>query len=406
MGKSIDKEKLYSNLENCYAELAYTDLAMVYYSFCEKDSAAGEFGRDRAVRAQEFRKALEKLIGGCFADADSVTGMREEAYKLRAEIKETVNRMVDKRERIALDEYVNARKGDASVKFNYEDDDDAARRILQAIFAYDDNPTINENIKTAVYELPVRMTKGRFFDILEDGLKKYIGGPCDAIERAVYMIESAAGIRGEQVTGLDGVDPASLDAEIEYINDIAELCNYVCVLTECTAGQLEKSKNKADFLRAIVEAAADTDSAGADEKFIRIEGELERLSEDQVVLEGRFDSVIEEFRDSLTEREEKLERMKRLMSASVYADLENGDETEITAEKAEAEFKKLSEKLSGCFAEGDKALNRARMAAVLSSLPVFFNSRTDCMNYVREALSGCRDNYEKNVAVGNILSGM
>lgn len=403
MGKSFDKEKLYADMEKCYADLAYTNLAMIYYSFCEKDEEPEESGRNMTSVAKDYRDRLEKLIKGSFGGAAEVKAQGEAAYALRADIKEVVNKLVDRRERIALDEYVSEREGAADEPYNYPDDDEAARKILQAIFAYDDNPTINENIKTSVYELPVRMTRGRFFDILEDGLKKYIGGPMDAITRAVYMIESAAGLRGETPLDFTADDAKILDAETEYLNDIAELCNYVCVLSECSEELLDKSAQKAEFLKKIVELSADAQSDEADEAFCSIEGEIEKLSDNQVVFEGRFDSLTEENRGNLNETEKRLERMKRLMSASVYADLENEDETEITADVAAKTFKALSAELEESFANGSRELNRARMAAVLSSLPVFFNSRTDCMNYVRESLSGCRNNHEKNVAVGNIM---
>ena len=70
----------------------------------------------------------------------------------------------------------------------------------------------------------------------------------------------------------------------------------------------------------------------------------------------------------------------------------------------EQAFEGLKGKLEACFSADGRTLNRARMAAALSSLPVFFNSRTEVMNYVREALSSCSNNHEKNIAVSNILS--
>lgn len=405
MGKTIDRERLCNSLESCYAELAYTNLAMIYFSFCEKDETPDEFGREKTSLAIKYREELEVLMRRCLEEG-TPGAVREEAYALRSSIKELVNKLVDKRERIALDEYVAEREGNAEESLSFADDDEAARKILQAIFAYEDNPTINDNIKTTVYELPVRMTKVRFFDILEDGLKKYIGGPADAITRAVYMIESAAGIRGEKVNDINEDNSSILDAEIEYLNDIAELCNYVCVLSECSPELLEKHAGRSELLKRVLSLSGEGLEAEADKLFTGIEGQLEQLAENQMVFEGRFDSLLEEYRRELSENEQKLERMKRLMSASVYAELEACDESEITPQRVRTEFEGLSARLNECFARGSRQLNRARMAAVLSSLPVFFNSRTECMNYVREALSACRDNHEKNVAVANILSSI
>ena len=48
---------------------------------------------------------------------------------------------------------------------------------------------------------------------------------------------------------------------------------------------------------------------------------------------------------------------------------------------------------------GSRLRNRAVMAAVLRELPVFFNNHTEVMNYVRNALEGCRDEKEKKISV-------
>ena len=67
-------------------------------------------------------------------------------------------------------------------------------------------------------------------------------------------------------------------------------------------------------------------------------------------------------------------------------------------------YTELCEKLKESFDNGDRSRNRAVMAAVLKELPVFFNSRTEVMNYVRESLSGCRDIYEKSIAVSRLMA--
>ena len=53
---------------------------------------------------------------------------------------------------------------------------------------------------------------------------------------------------------------------------------------------------------------------------------------------------------------------------------------------------------------GSRVQNRAVMAAVLRELPVFFNNHTEVMNYVRNALDGCRDEKEKKISVDLLRS--
>jgi len=56
--------------------------------------------------------------------------------------------------------------------------------------------------------------------------------------------------------------------------------------------------------------------------------------------------------------------------------------------------KKLRDELTEALSGKTKMMRRAIMAGVLGILPVFFNNRTEVMNYVRDALTGCRNKAE------------
>ena len=135
-----------------------------------------------------------------------------------------------------------------------------------------------------------------------------------------------------------------------------------------------------------------------------LEGKLEDMSQKVPALEAKLAGYIESEEGELSEKAVMLERMRRLMSSSLYADLDTEVPEEADEKAVEQAFEGLKGKLEACFSADGRTLNRARMAAALSSLPVFFNSRTEVMNYVREALSSCSNNHEKNIAVSNILS--
>ena len=91
------------------------------------------------------------------------------------------------------------------------------------------------------------------------------------------------------------------------------------------------------------------------------------------------------------------------MSPSVFADLKEEASHELTEAEVLDGVEDIKGELTEAFGSDKKIMQRARMAAILSQLPVFFNSRTDVMNYVRDSLDGCRDTYEKMVAVRLIL---
>ena len=395
-------------LEKCYFELAFTELAMDYYSLKERDKELeGEKGFERS---NDIRFRLETLIKGCFEDFEGLSSLGSRAEELRAELKNKVEILVRKIDRLELEHYVEIRKEVPDEKPEYADDDDAARAVLRSIFGVNDNALINERIRMAVYELPVRMTKVRFYDILKNSLKIYIGMSSDVLARMMYMLYSTSGLKGdEEFAGEDitKADVSLLQEEYDYLNDLASICNYICVLGRVSDNIRNEGRKKVEDLLKLIEASSGLDeksNADEAEKILsRLEGILEELSERRLVLEAKLESYLESG-SRPDEEAVKLESMRRLMSSSVYAELEadsfgNADEKEV-----DSAFERFSEELDKAFKTGNRALNRARQAAVLSTLPVFFNSKADVMNYVRESLSACSNVHEKNTAVSKILS--
>jgi hypothetical protein len=395
----------FEKLERTYFELAFTELAMDYYCLREKDMEnAAEKG---SSGIDEYRERTEKLIKSCFTEYDRLEETGKAAEEIRKELKAKVEIFVKKIDRLELDSYVLQREENPDEKYDYPDDDEAAKVVLRSIFSVNDNAVINERIRSAIYELPVRMTKIRFFDIMKNGLKLYIGAGRDILERAVYMLESTSGLAGDEIDeqSLVSGERADIQKEYEYLNELAGICNYICVIGKCDVDIRSKEKENIDRLLELIKVSSELDeekSHDAEQILSKLEGKLEELAGKLAVYEAKLAGYLE----SVEEPDEKaidLEMMRRLMSSSVYADLEQIEPDEADAEDVEKAFEKLSQKLSESFKNGDRKLNRARMAACLSALPVFFNSRTDVMNYVRESLSSCSNIHEKNIAISNIV---
>ena len=397
-----------SQLEKCYYVLAFTELAMDYYSLKERDRELN--GKQAADISNGYRNRLEELIKSCFEDYLNLDETGRKAEALRGELKEKVESLVTKIDRLELDKYTDIRKEVPGEAYSYPDDDEAAKAVLRSVFGVDDNAVINERIRMAVYELPVRMTKVRFFDILKNSLKLYIGQGTDVLYRMMYMLDSVSGLRGDKEfegTDLKAVDADALQEEYDYLNDLAGICNYICVLGRCSMEVRNESREKVENLLKLIKASSDLDEGSNAEEASKIltslEGILEDLSEKRLLLEAKLEGSIES-KGRPDEETVKLESMRRLMSSSVYAELDMDEFGTVDEEILEKAFSRFSEEIGEAFKSGDRALNRARQSAVLSTLPVFFNSRTEVMNYVREALSACTNIHEKNVAVSKILA--
>ena len=138
-------------------------------------------------------------------------------------------------------------------------------------------------------------------------------------------------------------------------------------------------------------------------------------------LEGKFEPIAEKLNrvqtklqqaakggmfEDLLELLAKFDLCERLISSSVFADLEDGDGSLISQEEIESELADLKAELNAAFAQDQRIMVRSRMSAVLSQLPIFFDSRTEVMNYVRESLDGCRDNFEKMISIRIILDSI
>lgn len=407
MSKSVNYEFYFKELENTYFELAFTELALDYYCFKERDLEKPVTEED--TQALGFRTGLEALVEKSFSDYASLEETGKKADALKTEIRDEVEKLVKIIDRLELDKYVSEREAKEGESFDYPDDDEAAKIVLRSIFAVNDNAIINERIKNAVYELPVRMTKVRFFDIIKNGMKLYIGSDCDILDRFVYMLESSTGISGDEVLKSmeEKPDLEKIRERYEYLNDLAGICNYICVIGGTDEKVRAEKKEDVEKLIELIKLSSSLNgdnAADAETILGSLEGKLEDMSQKVPALEAKLAGYIESEEGELSEKAVMLERMRRLMSSSLYADLDTEVPEEADEKAVEQAFEDLKAKLEACFSADGRTLNRARMAAALSSLPVFFNSRTEVMNYVREALSSCSNNHEKNIAVSNILS--
>ena len=71
-------------------------------------------------------------------------------------------------------------------------DENFTRTIMQFILEDEDNMMINSKIKDVIGQLPVRLTKNKFFEMLSNGLSIYNGGTKEALDDFLYMIKTCS----------------------------------------------------------------------------------------------------------------------------------------------------------------------------------------------------------------------
>lgn len=314
------------------------------------------------------------------------------------------------------------------------DNDAVAKEILQWIFSEEEPALVNEHIKEMLSCLPVRMTKGKFLELVENAFSIYSESDRQSIDMFDYMLRSAAGLytpkgMAKSYSKLDKVrklfesKPLTELTKEEYEErkeSLAEGSDYIRNATEClsdiqavanalltvlltkqyfTLSAERESNRPQEMVRQLLSGnAVDTESlfAGVETQMEAISEEIMGLEPSLIYVKENMEKQIEELMLSVIYQ--RLLTVQRLNSSSAYASL-----TEIFTEEEEGYLKRVKDaflyEMKEALEQGSRLRNRAVMAAVLKELPVFFNNHTEVMNYVRSALDGCRDEKEKKISV-------
>ncbi len=375
--------------------------------------------------------------------------VREDAIKqidcLRTEILNVMEELTAYADKFAIYEYMLNR-----LEKNYEDNledmdnDSVTKDIMETIFSDNDQVLINARIRAMLSQLPVRMTKNRFFDMLKDSLSIYEGSDQSSVNDFLYMVRSASGLAvkkehesttnnsikylGESLKKLESIDFVMVSPEqfkeasdllalaVEKIQNITdryfslqEVVNaYYCMLLNQPYISCEAQK-EVDTLSEIIRAIVNNNKGDKKlsleddlvEKFEYTEGKLEQyllyLSKDEAMIEHMSLSNQDMISSlMLSQQFTALQLSKSLSSNSVFIDLHE----EKTDKKADSlyltkTFNELVEDFTRLLEKNKKLYNRAVIASVLRELPVLFNSKEEVENYIKSALAGCHDIAEK-----------
>lgn len=378
---------------------------------------------------------------------------REEAVReidaVRTDILGIMHQLTAYTDRFAIYEYILNR-----LEKNYEDelediDNDAVTKdIMQAIFADKDQVAINSKIRAMLSQLPIRMTKNRFFDMLNDSLSIYEGSDLDSVDDFIYMIRTASGLDTDKGTAVvatpetgilskylgqletmnltmmskedfkQAQDILALAVEkIQAVTDryysLQEVVNafYCALLNQPYASREAENEVSSllDILQVIVEQAKKGTSQSLEDaivdKFESTEGKLETLSEYISKDEGTLD-VLEQSNRELMEslmlnaQYTALQLSKKLTGNSSFIDL-HAQKKEGTADKAylSQQFNELTKEYLELLGSHHKLYNRAVIAAALRELPVLFKTMQEVEDYVKGALAGCHDVSEKIASI-------
>jgi len=327
-------------------------------------------------------------------------------------------------------------------------DEDITRSVMQYILSEKDNMVINQKIAMVVRELPVRMTKSRFYEYITEGLKVYKGHEKKSLDDFIFMIKSSAAIdlpddlydyftelndifemfkntsfsniTKEQYDNLKnaltyGVDFLENTVSThmmlqENINDLfVILLSNQYILT--VPDELENLK---DVIKLVDELSSDEDLDEIDSKvtdiFASIEGIQEDIGEKTARYEYVLDMINSDMKDiteslMLSVRYNLLTKIRDLSSGSIFVEFDKEyDLSEADMSYINKKTELLVDDFNKVFKDNEKLINRSRMSIALSILPVFFNNISEMQDYIYEALSQCGDGAEKLACKELLLS--
>lgn len=313
-------------------------------------------------------------------------------------------------------------------------DGELTRLILEYLTSETDNQVVQLCTREILKQLPMRMTRRRFFQIVEEGLRAYIGSDQKSVDDLAEFLRQAAVV--------EEIDPkklfSKLESEKESIsagleqeldadrfeaiydcmqNAFLDLNSYIdCVILEQglvnnvyivlltkAASCLDVSEKQTctDILNRINELFADSERPeiddSMDELFIRLEGIQEHLQEQL----DQYETVLEELpegevKSKWSEKRMHLQWCVKLHSASLFAEL-GQQEGSVPADEAyvmetAAQLCLMYQKQ---FQSVPKMTARGIMSGAIAQLPLFVRNYQEIEAYISSSLQNCTDKAEK-----------
>lgn len=450
----------FNRLVTVYEQYANINLTMNYYMLYESQQEASFVkSRDEENVLEELNRIIKEYALDEFSGIKMEEGIKA-IDKLREHIKKDMMILTSYTDIFLIYEYILERvKHRFYESESYIEEDECVSLAMNYIFEVNDNMVINDKIKEIIGELPVRLTKTKYFDLVRDSLSIYKGGERTSFDSYLYMLETSAtvykpdGIEGAYKNLADAkaefetLDYSNFTKEqydlyaekleniilfitdrVEYYYSLMEVVNYLytALLTGPYAymdggyriegiedmkylilppGQENICKEIIGDISGLFAGSREVTLEETEEKLVKIEGAQEKLLEEILVLESTLDEIKASHQElvkslMLAPIFNCLVYSQNLLSNSLFVEL--GKE-EASGLLSDADIKERQDelifKLSQLFSNSSKVVIRAIMANTINKMPVFFQTRDEIKAYIENALTGCGDVTERRASM-------
>lgn len=461
----VNLPKFFNRFSGVYYEYAQVKLTLLYYTFYEgfQESNWGEIGDTEKELLGELNGIIRDSYFAGFSGRQMEVNIKR-ADALRKQIIRQMKVLTAYTDLFQIYEYILNRVEyrflqEKSREDNESEDGEFAAKVMNYIFEIKDNVVINSRLKEVLGQLPVRMTKARYFDLIRNSLSMYKGAEEASLDTYVYMLKSSATLYSPE--GMDSAYPGlvclkknleELDykniTEAEYrdafakieeagkrikeivdfyytlqeiVNSVyasnlllpyAEMDNesfsdnklYLSIIKEMNDGFLA-GKEEAEKEEIGKEEAEEIDKEALEKKLEGTEGKQEDLLAEIEVLEACFDLVKNSYKNlaeslMLGPSFQCLKLAQDLLGNSLFVELNQN-----TADKrmTEGDIQRIQEELllelSNLFQQRSREVYRAVVACTLNKIPVFLKTANEIMDYVKNSLEQCGDLPEKNASI-------
>lgn len=387
--------------------------ALFYENMLESPEHSGE---EEAVR-QEFVCLLKGLTQG--------TGDLSGVEKLRDRVSARTEILTAYSDCFQIYEYVLNRVERRFVTLPPSDytPEEMADALVAALADMEQAGDRNARLRTVISHLPARFTRQKFHSMVLERLTIYTGLPKDHVENFLYMLKTSAMVQL----------PEHMDREEELYQELETLrqadyrnlekAGYEKCKTALSRGA-DLLMEKTDFYVSVQEMVNELYilyltkdkriiDAAADQAFWQGIGKLqealetgERLSyEEEEGILGQMEGIPESVENivmaGIPESDQVLKKLAKLVSGSAFVSLEEKEDSQETADRdwIAGQAQDLREEFDRLFASVPKAVTRAVMATVLSSLPLMFENSQEVGDYIRSSLESCTDYAEREACL-------
>lgn len=425
----MDIHMIKKQLTSVY-RFAYTNLALNYYTYfetvAEKTSAQDKLS--------SYTSRFNQLLGEVLENKGSIDDLDQMRNQLSGVI-EVLNAYVDG---INVYEYVLnrlERRFVTGVKIQ-ESEEEVVSKVMQYIWNSKDTVVINGRIMEVIGQLPIRLTRNKFYNMVSDSLSIYIDGDRSALDNMMYLLRTSSlvqvpddmekgmeelcqmlltlkeadytALTEEEYKKLSRIIEEAVQMVTDLIGDCISLMELVndLYMIELTRKDAFVDVEEEDVLKFIISGVLekfkkedwteiDDDITG---KLVFLEGRQEKLYEKYLKYESTDEFVEEPYKDILR-------KIAVLLSGSSFASLEEAEDADEKADRryVEKTAENYFEELNQLFQGMKKPVVRAVMSQALSKLPVCFNSAHEIESYIRSSLDSCTDICEKETCMELLL---